>query len=297
MVHQKSLMIPPLLTSRSKGAIFSPSGAVDFEKFQKNLEFLESWGLNIEVSPNSFQKCRYLAGKDHERAWDLITLLSSGYDFLWASRGGYGALRILPLLDECLENIKKPFWLIGFSDVSILLNYFATRFGLMTLHAPVVSSLYETSICAVAALKKTLFHGKGVYLVGKCWQEGDAEGLLLGGNLVSFVSLLGSKWFPDVSGKILFFEEINEDLYRLDRMFTQLYHAGVFAEISGLALGEFKDIDACALKELICEYFQGPVVAGLPVGHGAKNFPLFIGGKTKLKSQAKEAFLCQKVFS
>jgi len=296
LVLQKSSMIPPLLAPGSKGAVFSPSGAVSYQKFQKNFFLLESWGLDIEISPECFRKCRYLAGSDHERTWHLISLLEEGYDFLWAARGGYGALRLLHLLDEYLEDIKRPFWLIGFSDVSILLNYFTTRFELTTLHAPVITSLCETNIWALAALKNLLFSGKEIFLTGQSWQRGKTKGLLLGGNLVSLVSLLGSKWFPDLSGKILFLEEINEDLYRIDRLLTQLYHAGVFAEISGLALGEFKGVNLEELKEIICEYYDGPTVAELPVGHGSNNFPILIGGETWLESQEGRAFLYQKLF-
>ncbi len=289
-------MIPPLLTFNSRGAIFSPSGAVDYQKFQKNLALLQGWGLDIRVSHACFKRCRYLAGRDHERAWHFVSLLEKGFDFLWASRGGYGALRLLPLLDEDLIDLRKPFWLIGFSDVSILLNYFTGRFGLITLHAPVITSLYETSICAIAALKKLLFAGEEIFLTGKSWEEGETEGLLLGGNLVSLVSLLGTRWFPDLSGKILFLEEINEDLYRIDRLFTQLYHAGVFQRISGLALGEFKGVDVNGLRELVYEYFDGPTVAELPVGHTANNFPLLIGAKTRLVSRKEKAFLHQSLF-
>ncbi|WP_157627827.1 S66 peptidase family protein [Thermodesulfatator autotrophicus] len=281
----------PVLFRGARGAVFSPASVPDKEKISKGVAFLKTWGLEIDVNP--FKKCRYLAGRDEERAFELASLLEKPYSFLWASRGGYGSLRLLPLLDELVERVR-PVWIIGFSDVSILLNYFFTRFGLVTLHAPVVASLFETSLCTLAVLKNVLLRGKNIFLTGEVWREGEAQGILIGGNLVSLVSLLGSRWAPDFSGKLLFLEEVNEDLYRLDRLITQLYHAGVFKKISGLLLGEFKGVSYQEIKPLFLEVFNGPILAGLPVGHGIKNYPLFIGASSSLLASSGQSFLLQK---
>ncbi|AEH44452.1 peptidase U61 LD-carboxypeptidase A [Thermodesulfatator indicus DSM 15286] len=289
-------MNKPVLFIGARGAVFSPAGVPDPKKIANGVNFLKTWGLEIDVDPECFKNCRYLAGRDEERALHLVSLLEKPYTFLWASRGGYGSLRLLPLLDELIERIRHPVWIIGFSDVSILLNYFFSRFGLLTLHAPVISSIFEVSLCTLAVLKNTLFGRKRVFLIGEVWREGEAQGLLIGGNLVSVASLLGSRWAPDFSGKILFLEEVNEDLYRLDRLVTQLYNYGVFEEISGLALGEFKGVNYQEIIPLFKEVFNGPILAGLPVGHGIKNYPLVIGARTHLCTRYGQAYLLQDIY-
>ncbi len=291
------MIVPPFLPlKKARLAVFSPAGRVNVESLQKGLRFLSAWGFEIEIPPAVWTRCRYLAGDDYERAGLFYRLWMEDFDLLWASRGGYGSLRLLPLLDELLPAAPQaPKWILGFSDVSILLNYLFKRFGLVTLHAPVISSLYETSVCALAALKKCLFRERRLKLSGESWLPGETSGILLGGNLSSLASLLGSPWFPDLRGKILFLEDVNEDLYRLDRLFTQLASAGVFEEIKGLALGDFGGVDLLALKSLVLEYFRGPTLAELPVGHGVHNYPLYIGAPSFLRVGKEGGFLEQAV--
>ncbi len=287
----------PVLKRGARVGIFAPSGAITRENLSKGLRCLEAWGFKCHVSEQIFEKCRYLAGDDARRASLLIEWASSGaFDVLWAARGGYGALRLLPFLEQDLSSLKHPFWLIGFSDVSILLNYFYQRFGLITLHGPVVASLLDTSLCALGALRCILFSQRGVQLTGEAWREGRVCRPLIGGNLASLVSLLGTPWFPDLRGKILFLEEVNEPAYRVDRMFTQLALSGALEGVEGLALGSFTLVKPRFLWELVMEVFpKGPVVAALPCGHTGQNFPLFIGAETELWAKETEGGLFQRV--
>ncbi len=273
----------PLLRQGSRVAVFAPSGAVTWDQLAKGLRCLEAWGFSCEISPHVFVRHYYLAGHDAARAGFFIEKILSGqYEILWAARGGYGALRLLPFLDEALPK-PPPCWVIGFSDVSILLNYLATRWGFCCLHAPVVASLLDTSIGALAALHGVLCKGKGIHLKGEPWRKGEAEGILLGGNLTSLVSLLGTPWFPDLSGKILFLEEVHESTYRVDRLLTQLALSRRLEGVKAIVLGSFVGVDQKRLRELVLEVFtQGPVLAQLPCGHTLQNYPLFIGHKAYL---------------
>ena len=286
-----------MLKRGARVGIFAPSGAIIRENLSKGLRCLEAWGFKCYVPEQIFEKCRYLAGDDAHRANLFIELVSSGEcEILWAARGGYGALRLLPFLEQNISSLKRPFWLIGFSDVSILLIYFYQRFGLITLHAPVVASLLDTSLCALGALRCLLFSQGEVRLTGEAWREGRVCRPLVGGNLASLVSLLGTPWFPDLQGKILFLEEVNEPAYRVDRMFTQLALSGALEGVEGLALGSFTLVKPRFLWELVTEIFpRGPVVSALPCGHTGQNFPLFIGAETELWAKGTEGVLSQRV--
>ncbi len=279
----------PLLKKGSSVAIFAPSGKVVKENFLKGLRCLEAWGLKCTLQDSILKSYRYLAGKDSERANLLIELASSGnYEVIWAARGGYGTLRLLPFLEKNLKSIKKPFLLIGFSDVSILLNYFFERFGLITLHAPNVSSLLHTSLTALEALYQILFAKRNIKLIGNTWRKGKVQARLVGGNLASLVSLLATPWFPDLDGKILFLEEVNEPPYRIDRMLTQLALSGTLEGIVGLVLGSFQTIKSKVLRELVNEIFPDiPIIASIPCGHTLQNFPLFIGANTEILAEEK----------
>ncbi len=295
MAAEKRLLRPLPLRGENIVAVFSPSGAVSRRILLEGLKTLEGMGLNYYLASNIYARYRYLAGRDEERAEALVQLLSLGFPGLWASRGGFGALRLLSLLEKLLpSSLSKPFWLLGFSDVSILLNYFWERYGLITLHAPVVSSLPETSINALAVLRGLLFGSlQELFYPAEGWQEGEAEGFLVGGNLATLASLLGTPWFPCLKDRILFLEEINESPYRVDRLFSQLKAAGVLDKVKALALGDFSGLPSETLREIVLEHYQGPILSGLPVGHGVDNFPLLIGAPTKVVIQGPRGYLKQ----
>ncbi len=276
------MIVPPRIRPKDQVVVVSPAGRIEIEPLRKGLRILRAWGLEVHTPQENFEACRYLAGRDERRA-RLLAKCWGSFDILWASRGGYGSLRLLTFFDDLLTRPEKPFWFIGFSDVSILLNYFYGRFELITLHAPVLSSLYETSVYALAALKNCLFYEARIRLGGKGLKPGEARGPLIGGNLTSLVSLIGTPWQPNFEGKILFLEEVNEPPYRVDRLFTQLALTGAFRGIKGLVLGDFGEVPLAVLKEIAGEYFEGPILAEVPAGHSVDNYPLFIGAETTLK--------------
>ncbi len=293
-MDRKTLLVPPSLKPKDYVAIFSPAGAVKKEDLDQGLNELKKLGFNYQLMASVWARCRYLAGRDEERILDLLQAFKK-FPALWASRGGYGCLRLLPWLEALLpEKIRKTFWLIGFSDLTILLNYFYQRFGLLTLHGPMIHSLPYTSPEALKTLKRLLLGQQRLLLYkGVFWREGEAEGPLLGGNLSSLVSLLGTPWFPDLNGALLFLEEVNESPYRVDRLLSQLAFSGKLDQVKALILGEFSGLSPETLREIVIELFPGPILACLPIGHTPKNYPLLIGALSRIYSYQKEGFLEQ----
>jgi len=291
----KTLLIPDPLKERDNIAVFSPAGVVQREELNLGLHELRSWGFAYHLSSFALSRCRYLAGRDEERVLDLMRTMTE-FPALWASRGGYGCLRLLPWLEELLPKRRhfKPFWLLGFSDLTILLNYFYQRYGLVTLHAPLVSSLPHIDPEARHTVRRLLL-GQQRFVVyqGVFWREGSASGPLLGGNLASLVSLLGTPWFPNLDGALLLLEEVNESPYRVDRLLTQLSLSGELSKANALILGEFKGLGEDVLFELVTAVFSGPILARLPVGHGTQNFPLFIGLPAQIYPHGNKGLLEQ----
>jgi len=283
------------LSSGDRIALFAPAGAVSEEELLAGIKILESWGLRVFVSERIFEKHRYLAGTDQSRAREFRELLLSGnFKVLWAARGGFGSLRILPYLKEIKPAFgKQAPMIIGFSDLSVLMNYLLDRFNLFSWHAPTVSFLGKLSREASQALCDHLFGRTRFMAQGLSLIEGESEGPLCGGNLASLVSLLGTPYEPDFSGKILILEETNEPLYRLDRLFTQLALAGVFENLSGLVVGDLCGLPPeeylPILKEVLPDRL--PTAYAFPFGHfpDTRAFPL--GKKARLITHKSEAFL------
>jgi len=230
----------------------------------------------------------YLAGPDAERAANLSALMSDpGLGAVLAARGGFGCLRLLPLLDlPALAGSGAC--LIGFSDLTALLNPLAAL-GLITVHGPVVTQLPRLDQASRADLA-ALLAGRRPWpatLSGKAVAPGLAEGPLLGGNLTTLCSMLGTPWFPDLSGAVLVLEETGEAPYRLDRLISQLELSGALALVAGVAVGRLsdQDNDPPGLATALARRLEGlgkPVVMNLPFGHGAANRPLPLGAMAEL---------------
>lgn len=225
--------------------IISPAGCIkEPEKLQKAVDFLEEKGFKVILSPNILAQEDYLAGSDDLRLADLHWAFATPkIKAVLCSRGGYGCARILDKIDFDLIALNpKP--LFGFSDITVLLNSLPCP----TFHAPMAMSDFGkdeidnfTSQSFLDALKGAtpqIFEAIPDFEV---INSGQAEGKLAGGNLTSLVSLLGTKYFPDLTGKILLLEDVNEELYKLDRMLTQLRLAGVFEKVSGVIFAGFSE--------------------------------------------------------
>lgn len=282
------MAVPPPLRPGDRVAVAAPASPVVRRALEPGIEVLKSWGLDVLSPEPVFEKTGYLAGPDAERADALNSLIQDPeIKGVFAARGGYGTLRILSRLDFAPLG-SSPKLLVGFSDITGLLIAALGRASLMTLHGPTVNTFGGVSGEDLDALRSLAFgEAKAAQAAGLTrLRDGNAQGRLIGGNLTTLVHLLSTPFEPDFSGAILFVEERGEATYRLDRLFTHLREAGKLTELSGLVLGEFFDCGPTSLiEEMVVEVTRGlglPVAAGLPVGHGARNMPLWMGARAEL---------------
>ncbi len=254
-------------------------------------------GLEIEgaetlkecLKPNP--ELDYIAGDDAEKAAQFQDICGrQDLDFVLCSRGGYGALRWLDLVDWQGFSPSAPQF-IGFSDVTNIFSPILDRGG-RALHGPMLNSLASTARQSRLALWKFMADGKLAPLAGTgIGDDACFEGKLIGGNLACLCHLIGTSFEPIWQDRILLLEDCNEPPYKLDRMLTHLELAGVFKKIGGLALGQFTGMEeedyGILLERIIRERasrFDFPVVWNLPCGHGRINMPLQLGSYYKIDS-------------
>ena len=228
--------------------IISPSGYVSYqEKFVSAKKYFEQKGFKVKIFANA-TKCKdYLAGEDAQRLCDLHSAFEdSEVNAILTSRGGYGATRILDKIDyELIKNNPKIF--CGYSDITALHSAIHKKTGLITFHAPF--ALFDFGSKSIDIYTENNFyknlgsnqlnHPLENAFEYNCIKEGEITGKLIGGNLCVLTSLLGTPFAPDFQDKILYLEDVNEPLYKIDRMLTQLRLCGVFNKIKGLLVGKF----------------------------------------------------------
>ncbi|MFO7155916.1 MAG: LD-carboxypeptidase [Pseudomonadota bacterium] len=271
-------------------AIVAPSGTFPEDRLRKGEAVLLSRGYRVlRLLPR--EPHRYLAGCDEERRALLERAFAEPeVRAVFAARGGYGATRLLGILDwELVAQGRKP--LVGFSDVTALHAALHVR-GVRSVHGPVVTRLGEEPPDSLERLFGLLESDRPPPpLVGRTVVAGEAEGPLVGGCLSLLVALLGTPHFPRLDGAILFLEDVGEAPYRLDRMLTQLRASGALDRVAGIALGEWAGCDdstgqgGVVAEEILAELGR-PLLAGLPFGHGARNLALVHGARARLRDGA-----------
>ena len=273
--------------------IIQPSSPPERELLEKGLEVLRKKGIpfkslvDLEESPPS------------HKAFLLYEALTCGkFTHLWAVRGGAGAWKLLPYLDDLFKEsyVKQPYLpqLIGFSDITILHAFFWQKFGKKGLHAPMIVHLPNLVGEAKELLWKVLHQScKEVKLSGRAYQEGEASGYLLGGNLSLVASLCGTPYFPLKQELILFLEDIGEKPYRLERAFLQILFSLPKGLLKGIVIGDLGDMEASKLLTSLREFLPSeiPIAYAFPFGHIPNNCPLLFGAKAKLKVRGEEAIL------
>lgn len=294
-------------------ALIRPASPSDeFDANEQAAELVASLGFKPKLMPNAGRKAYYLAGDDAQRAADLNAAFTDPkVDAVWCIGGGYGTSRILPYLDyETIRKNPKPF--IGYSDITGTHNAIHRLTGLVTFHGPVAAS--AMSEFTLAAFKKVLMEGwKGpiaevppfipregvVDRTNRVWRlhGGKARGRLVGGNISVFATLVGTPFEPELKGRILFLEEVDEDPYRIDRWLTGFLLTGKLAGLAGVALGRFSGcrpgiykpsfsgLGTWTWQEVCADRFGKlgiPVVAGLAFGHVPENATIPVGGLAEL---------------
>ena len=282
-------LIPPLLKSGDTVGVVAPSGSFDPERLAHGLAYLERRGYRVRPGASLYARSRYLAGDDAARAADLNAMFADpDVGAIFAARGGYGAARVLDLLDWAMIR-RHPKALVGFSDTTALQLGIYARTGLVsfsgiTLCADItvegVHPVTETSLWE-AVTEGRFPPVEGLHTL----RSGTAEGPLVGGCLSLVASLAGTSYLPDLTGALLFLEDVNEAPYRVDRMLNQLHMAGAFERVSGVLFGRFEgcepDRDWEGTVEAVLEdlalRIACPVFCGLPYGHGPGRRVLPVG--------------------
>lgn len=292
----KPLIIPPPLKPGDTIGLVTPAGPVrDLVAFAFGKELLEERGFRVKVPNDLFNEQGFLAGSDQERASQFMSIWHDPeVKAVLAARGGYGCLRLLPLLD--LEALAaNPKILIGYSDLTVLLNEITRLTGLVTWHAPMLNSLQRCDATSLASFWRTLA-GEGPRMVQpdqlQVLREGTGRGPLAGGNLTSLAHLLGTPHELNWRGTILFLEDTGEAPYRIDRLLTHLERAGCLRELGGLILGTFTDNSGeeeawtSSVWTRVLELAGGdyPIWGNFPVGHGGRNISVPLGVMAEMDS-------------
>jgi len=283
----------PALPPGSLIGVIAPAGPMDAERLARVPALYEAFGYRSRLYPCCDPREGYLAGPDAARLADLHAALADrDVAAIHAVRGGYGCMRILDGVDPALLR-AHPKLLIGYSDLTALHALWA-REGLPSLHAPMSDMLLPGREADQQALFTTLQNGlrAGDVLApeldpGGLRVPGQARGRLIGGNLSLVAALQGTPWAWKAEGAILFLEDINEELYRVDRLLTQLRLGGVFDAVAGFVLGSFTEATSpqALLREMLMPLGK-PVLGGWPTGHGTPNRPLPMGVQVALDATA-----------
>ena len=287
---------PAFLKKGDKVALLSPSYSTPDSNIEKTADVIKEWGFKPVIGKNvSKLDAGKYAGTAEERADDFIAALKdTSIKAILCNRGGYGTIQLVDLIDQQLIK-DNPKWLIGFSDITTL-HAMQTKAGVMSIHGTMSSFIAENAgKDDNSTLLRDLLKGTvPTYKVPshKFNQKGHGEGVLVGGNMATFVPLVGASdidVFTSNNEIILFMEEIGESLHNIDRMFNTLELHGVMENVKGVILGEFvssgMDQDFESTEEMLSKYLKKydiPVLCGFPAGHDDLNVPIVMGAKVTL---------------
>ncbi len=285
---------PPRLNQGEEIGVIAPAGPVTQEDIEPGISLLESLGFEVVLSSHLYERDRYLAGSDGKRLHDLHSMFQNRkVRAIFCARGGYGSMRLLEAVDYELVR-KNPKIIVGYSDVTALLLAVYNKTGLVTFHGPAVKDLDAKNREDIDFLLSLLSSeiGKSVSLAqGEVIRPGKAEGVVVGGNLSLICNLIATPFMPSLKGAIVFIEEKDEPLYRLDRMMTYLKLSGVLDGCVGVVGGEFlgcgENSSLLRLMDEKLSYLNVPIFCGLPSGHGPRNMPIPIGVRGMLDTENK----------
>jgi muramoyltetrapeptide carboxypeptidase len=292
-----TLREPPPLGVGARIAMVCPSGPLNGpHELERAVTNAESLGWRVQVGAHVLARSGYVAGDDAQRGDDLVrAMLDDDIDGIWCIRGGYGAMRLLPRVRQALERMR-PKALIGYSDITAL-HAAWHRAGLVSFHGPTARS--PLSQFSRSALEQVVQQGGS-----PTWQAADAlvlragatTGRLAGGNLALLAALCGTPWAVSFRDAIVVLEDINEAVYRVDRLLVQLRLAGAFDGCVALAVGHFTDCPdtsgdgtqtIAGLVATLAGDLQVPALFGIPVGHIEQQWTIPLGAGATLDADAR----------
>ena len=300
---------PPRLKAGDTVGLVIPSSAQwDPTSVEILLESLTALGLKGKLGKHVFDRRGYFAGRDEDRASDLNAMFADPeVDAIHCIRGGWGAARLLPLLDWATI-AKSPKILVGYSDITALLLALHAKTGLVTFHGPNGSSAWNTF--NLDWMKRVLWNGEAATFANlketddtlvpvknrtRTITPGKARGRLLGGNLTVLTTIIGSGYLPDFKDCILFVEDVEEAPYSLDRMFTQLKLAGILGQAKGVVWGTCdkctpgEGFGSLTIPDILDDHVKPlgvPAFSGAMIGHVDRQFTLPLGVQVELDADA-----------
>ncbi|MBN2991019.1 LD-carboxypeptidase [Pseudomonas cedrina subsp. fulgida] len=297
----------PALRPEGTIALIAPAGpaALDVEKAG---QWMRARGYDLRIFPGVHERDGYLAGSDNVRLNDLHSAFADpDIDAIFCLRGGYGTPRLLDSLDfDLLRAHPKPF--VGYSDITALHLAINRHAGFVTFHGPMLNAdllggkQAPTESSLLGMLRGDL--GTGSVLAHPAafplttLEPGIACGRLLGGNLSMIAAVTGTPYALDADGIILFIEDVNEPIYRIDRLLTHLRLAGKLAQVAGVLVGDVAGVEPVALERLLKQTFEPlciPVLSGWRSGHCDPNLTLPLGALVRLDAGEQRVVLEQDV--
>ena len=297
---------PPKLKAGDKVGLICPGSPISDDQYQTALSNMKQLGLQVVEGKYIKAKYGYLAGSDTVRLRDFNAMWGDdSIKAIWCIRGGYGCARLLPDIDLDLIR-RKPKVLVGYSDVTVLLNYITQETGLITYHGPIAGAYFPEEV--FENIQQTLFEKSSSVALGmaklssreseagfleEVINEGESEGVIMGGNLALITSLIGTPYQVHLKGKLLFLEDIHEKPYCLDRLLTTLIQSGGLDGVIGIALGIFVDCQAAqdahtlSLVEMFRDRLSAyniPIQYGYSFGHIDYNMMIPVGGMAQLNT-------------
>ncbi len=299
MLYGKKLKFGDTLGFIAPSGVLRKEGIIELAKAEA-----ERMGFKVKLGDSCHNRYGYLAGTDAERAQDVNAMfLDDEVDAIICLRGGYGAMRILDLLDwDMIAAHPKIF--VGFSDVTALHIALLQRCNMVTIHGPMSSTWGDSPLDDFSreSLYRTLMNPTPVGELlnppeypRATVNPGVAEGQLVGGNLTLIAASLGTPWQLDTTGRILFIEDVGERTYCLDRMLTQMRLAGMFDKCAGVVFGDFSDCPieypafGLTLEEIIRDVVKPcgkPIFTGLRCGHCTPKLTLPFGVRCRMDADA-----------
>jgi muramoyltetrapeptide carboxypeptidase len=279
--------------------VVSPASAIDREHLERGVASLKGLGFRVKVSRHALDRDGIVAGPDAARASELQAFFADPeVDAIFAARGGYGAGRILPLLDfDAIARTPKVF--MGFSDATFILNALVGRASMVCFHGPMVAMDFARGLSesSLDHIRRLLAGEVGSFELPAraALKAGVAEGEVVGGCLSMVAATLGTPYAPPFDGAILFLEDTGEKAYKIDRMLVQLGQAGVLGRVAAVVFGALRAPDGSEAEhrligECVAEQaarLDCPVLSGIEAGHGSANFTIPFGVRARVDTVAR----------
>ena len=295
------------INQNSTIGIVAPASPEENDFINKKIEEFTSLGFKIKKGNFIYEKFNYLAGLDNQRAEDINNMfIDNSIDAIICLRGGYGSIRMISNLDiKSIKRNPKPF--IGYSDITLLLNYISNKCNFATFHGPMITSDFTDKITKEYFLNSIMnLNKKLVYNMNdlsennyEVWNNKDFEGKIVGGNLSLICSSIGTPYEINTNNKILLIEDVDESPYSVDRMLSQLFFCGKLNKVCGIIIGYFTNCNDTKREIYIKDILKDkllklniPIVYNVKVGHSYPNITIPIG--VNFKYDSKSNLLIQK---